>query len=287
MKKYLPHIDLITLAVAAIGILLRMWHLGAGVDEQGLYPANHMAWTLLLILSAALVAVLFLIAGYAGKSRSYNANFSSSVTGAVGYALAGCAMLLSSWDFLRGDNATLYYLTGAVGLPAALALLLGGWCRRKGKRPAFPVFALPCVYFALRLFCTGHAWGDEPELHRYLLGFFADLLCALAIYQLWAFAVGLGNRSKCLLCSLLAVYMCLVAVPGNTDWIFYLAIAIWLFTNLCPKTAAPFRPDFKPDPAPQQEQESLPAEPASPEDTDPEIEAIIAEFQAKIDEIKE
>ena len=48
MKKYLPHIDLITLAVAAIGILLRMWHLGSGVDEQGLYPANHMAWTLLL-----------------------------------------------------------------------------------------------------------------------------------------------------------------------------------------------------------------------------------------------
>ena len=285
MKKYLPHIDLITLAVAAIGILLRFWHLSAGVDEKGLYPATHLAWTLLLCLSAALAAVLFVVAGYAGKSRNYRSNFSPSMPGAVGFALVGCAMALSAIGYLNGEDLMLYDLTGIVGLLSAAALILGGWCRWKGKRPHFLVFALPCVFFALRLFCTGHAWGDEPELHRFLLGFLANLMCALAAYQLWAFSVNLGNRSKSLLCSLLAVYLCLIAVPGSSDGTFYLAIAIWLFTNLCPKATAPFLPEFQPEKAPQPAE--APAKPTPQEETDLEIDAIIAEFQTKIDEIKE
>lgn len=286
MKKYLPHIDLITLAVAAIGILLRFWHLGAGVDENGLYPANHIAWTLLLILSAALLVALFLIAGFSGKSRSYSANFSRSPSGAVGFALAGCAMLLASTGYLLGEQLALYTLTAIVGLLSAAALILGGWCRWKGKTPHFLVFALPCAFLALQLFCMGHIWGDEPELHRYLLAFFANIMCALATYQLWAFSVNLGNRSKSLLCSLLAIYLCLVAVPGSGDGVFYLSMAIWLFTNLCPKTAASFRPEFKPEPMPQPEEEPTP-EPAPQEEPDPEIEAIISEFRMKIDQIKE
>ncbi len=294
MKKYLSHIDLITLAVAAIGILLRFWHLSVGEDSNGLYPANHIAWVLLLILSAGLLAALFLLAGYAGKSRSYSANFSPSLPGAVGYAIAGCAIAASSWLYLRADRLPLYMLTGVLGLLAAAALILGGWCRWKGKRPHFLVFALPCVYFALRLFCIGHIWGDEPELHRYLLSFLANVMCVLATYQLWAFSVSLGNRSKSLLYSLMGVYLCLVTVPGSSDGLFYLAIAIWLFTNLCPKTAAPFRPRIQTEPqeepvpqAPAAPEEEIQAAPVSEPEADPDIDAIIAEFQRKIDEMKE
>lgn len=286
MKKYLPNVDLITIAVAVIGILLRYWHLSVGPDSNGLYPANHIAWTLLLCLSAAMVVVLFLIAGGAGKSRNYHANFSPSLTGAVGFALAGFAILLSGWNYLQGESLMLFTIAGVLGLLSGAALLVGGWCRWKGKRPHFLVFALPCAFLALKLFCTGHTWGDEPELHRYLLGFFANVMCVLATYQHWAFAVNLGNRARSLLCSLLAVYLCLIATPGSNEQIFYLAMAIWLFTNLCPKAAAPFRPVIHPETAPQPE--DVPAEPApADEETDPEIEAIISEFRMKIDEIKE
>lgn len=286
MKKYLPNIDLITIAVAVIGILLRYWHLSAGPDSNGLYPANHIAWTLLLCLSTATVVVLFLIAGGAGKSRSYHANFSPSLTGAVGFALAGFAFLLSAANYLLGESLILYRAAGILGLLSGVAMLFGGWCRWKGMRPHFLVFALPCTFLALKLFCTGHVWGDEPELHRYLLGFFANVMCVLAAYQHWAFAVNLGNRARSLLCSLLAVYLCLVAAPGSNESIFYLAMAIWLFTNLCPKTAAHFQPAIQPEATPLLEE--APAEPTPAEDeTDPEIEAIISEFRIKIDEIKE
>ena len=285
MKKHLANIDLITLAVAVIGVLLRYWHLSAGPDSNGLYPDNHIAWTLLLCLSAAMVVVLFLIAGTAGKSRSYSANFSPSLVGAIGYALAGFAILLSASGYLLGEALILYTIAGILGLLSGAALIFGGWCRWKGKRPHFLVFALPCTFFALKLFCTGHVWGDEPELHRFLLGFLANVMCTLATYQLWAFSVNLGNRSRSLLCSLLAVYLCLVAVPGSSDGLFYLAMAIWLFLNLCPKTTAPFRPVIRPEPIPQPEQ--APADEAATEETDPEIEAIISEFRMKIDEIKE
>lgn len=289
MKKYLPHIDLITLATAAIGILLRLWLLGLGEDEKGLYPADHISWILLLLLSAALAVVLFLLASYAGKSRSYSANFSPSLTGAVGYAAAGCGMILASLvHFSVGQR--LYTVTGIVGITAAVLLFLGGYFRWKGKTPHFFVFALPCAYFALRLFCMGHYWGDEPELHRFLLDFFATAACVIASYQLWAFSVGLGNRSASLLCSLLATYLCLVSIPGSSDSLFYATMAVWLFTNLCPKKLAPFRPEFRPEPVPEAPVEEEPnsqvsVEPA--EETDPEIEAIIAELQLKTDEMKE
>ena len=291
MKKYLPHIDLITLGASAIGILLRLWLLGIGENEKGLYPANHISWILLLILSIALAASLFLLAAQAGKGRSYSANFSPSLTGAVGYAVAGCGMILAALGHLSSSEILLYKITGFAGLVAAAALILGGYCRWKGKTPHFLVFALPCAYFALRLFCMGHTWGDEPELHRFLLGFFATAACVLASYQLWAFAVGLGNRSASLLWSLLATYLCLVAAPGSSDGLFYLTAAVWLFTNLCPKKVAPFRPQFRPEnevPPAQEPAEASAEVPAEiPQEVDPEIEAIIAELRLKTDEMKE
>lgn len=291
MKKYLPHLDLITLGTAGIGILLRFWLLGIGEDENGLYPANHISWILLLALSAALAVFLFLIAGQAGKSRSYRANFSASLSGAVGFAIAACGMVVSALQHFGTGGIILYRVTGALGFLAAAALVLGGFCRWKGTVPHFLVFALPCAYLGLRLFCMGHIWGDEPELHRFLLGFFATAATVMACYHLWGFSVGLGNRAASLLWSLLGSYLCLVAMPGSGDWPFYLGTAVWLFTNLCPKKAAPFRPEFKPEPmpasAPEQSETAAETPVELPQEADPEIEAIIAELRQKTDEMKE
>lgn len=297
MKKYLPHIDLLTLAASVVGILLRFWLSAVGVDEKGLYPANHISWILLILLTAALLIALFLLASHAGKNRFYNDNYAASLTGAVGYAAGAAGLVIASVRHFLTRGIKLYNVAGVVGLLAAAAMVLGGWCRYKGKKPHFLVFALPCAYFGVRLFCMGHAWGDEPELCRFLIAFFATAACMLASYQLWAFSVDLGKRTSGLLWSLMAVYLCLVSVPGDGDAVFYLTMALWLFWNLCPKACPVHQtaPVEIPVEAPAEVPAEAPAEPTAPEDAAPaadplldaEIEAIIAQIRQQTEDLKE
>lgn len=296
MKKYLPHIDLVTLAASVVGILLRFWLAAVGVDEKGLYPANHISWILLILLTICLLAVLFLLARNAGKNRFYNDNYTASLPGALGFAAGSAGLIVTAVRHFLTRGIRLYTVAGVLGILAAAALLLGGWCRYKGKKPHFIVFALPCAYLGVRLFCMGHAWGDEPELCRFLIAFFATAACVLATYQLWAFSVDLGKRTSSMLWSLMAVYLCLVSVPGDGDAVFYLTMAVWLFLNLCPKKTplhlvpAVDVPEAAPAAQPSAEEAPAPeaATPAAAESSlDNEIEAIIAELRKQTEELKE
>ncbi len=274
MKKYLPQVDRITLAAAGVGMLLRLWLLLVGEDDKALYPANHISWILLMLLSAALLIFLFLLARFAGKNRFYGPNFPASLPGAVGYALAGMGMIVANIPNLTGKGMFLYTLTAAMGLAAGAALLWGGFSRWQGKKPHFAVFMAPCVYFCLRLFSLGHDWGDEPEMNRFLMSFLATVACVLSCWQLWGFSVDLGNRSITLLSSLMAVYLCLVSIPGNEDWLLYLTVAVWLYLNLCRKKAPVRR--------------RVPVQPeAAPEEAAPEIPVIDPEIDRMISEILE
>jgi hypothetical protein len=130
----------------------------------------------------------------------------------------------------------------------------------------------------------GHTWGDEPEISRFLFAFLATAAAVPAFYQLWAFAVGLGKRASSLLCSLLAVYLCLVAAPGDANGLVYLAMAAFFFLNLCPKKPSPRR--VVPV-APVEEPTVIPQEEKLPEQQDAEIDALIAELKLQIEDFKE
>lgn len=279
MKKCLPYIRKITLAAAGLGILLRLWLLLVGQDDKALYPKNHISWVLLLVLSAALLIFLFLLGRFAGKNRLYAANFPPSLAGAVGYALGGMGLIFASIPDLAPNPVFLYPLTAVLGLLSGAALLWGGYCRWKGKTPHFGVFMAPCFYFCLRLFCLGHTWGNEPEMSRFLLPFLATAACALACWQHWGFSVDLGNRPLSLLSSLMAIYLCLVCLPGNGDFLLYLTTAAWLYLNLCPVKLPRRRIPAQPEaPAPAPTPESTPA--SAPENpvSDDELDRILAEI---------
>lgn len=284
MKQYLPRIPLLTLTAGSIGIALRFWLLLIGEDEKGLYPAPHISRVLLLLLTAGVLIGLFLTAAHAGKNRSYSTNFPASALGALGYLFAGIFMLYSGSQHFSQGNLILYPITAVAGLVSGAVLLPGAWFRFRGKRPPYVILAIPCMYFCLRLFCMGHTWGDEPEIDRFLFAFLATAASIPALYQLWAFSVGLGKRATCLLCSLIAVYLCLVAVPGDREGLFYLAMAVFFFLNLCPAKPSPRR--AAPAPAVETPPVNAP-EDMLPEQRDAEIDALIAELMLQTEDFKE
>lgn len=259
MKKYLLMADRLIIAAGGIGLVLRLWLQLVGPDEKGLYPAGHISWILLLVLTAGVAVGLFLLAGLAGRNRSYRSNFPASKPAAVGCAIGAMCVAWSAIQTLLRATVVLQTVCGFAGVAAAVALAFFGWCRLKDLRPNGFIFGLICLYFGIRVFVLGRLWGDDPELLRFLFGFLATVCTMLASYQLWGFAVELGNRSASLLWSLLAIFLCCSAVGENSDPILYAGLAVWLLLNLCPLKNPPRPPRPAPEAAAPEAAEQAPA----------------------------
>ncbi len=240
MKKFLRFANLMALLAGGLGMLLMVWLRSGGPDERGLYPARHPAWTIVLLLTLAMPVLFWLLSRTAGSSNTYKVNFPTSWLAAIGYALAGSGMLITSVSFL-GNGQVLDTLTGFAGILGGVLLLGGIYTRFTGRTLPISLHSVVCVFFALELFRMGQTLGAEPEMCRYLFSFLAILSALPACYWLWSFDVDMGNRTKCLFWCLAAGYSNLVAIIGNEHWLLNLGVALWMLTAL-PRLQLPRRP---------------------------------------------
>ena len=251
MKKLLCYADIIVLICAVLGMLLQLWIVLGGTDDQGLYPAGHPGWILSWILSTGVMVFLWLLTRRVGHNRSYRANFPASIPAALGCAAAAVAVGLTGWQQLNLNVLFLDRLTGILGLVSAGALLLAAFCRLKGTQPAFYCYLIPCVFFALHVFFLGRELGGEPEAIRYLFRFLAALSLIPACYHLWGFCVGAGDRQSCLFWSLLAGYLCMLSAPMRNGGALYLILGVWMLTNPCALKYLPRRARSQAEPQPE------------------------------------
>lgn len=252
MKKPLNYSAFFTAGTGILGALLRQWHLSAGVDHQGLYPAAHPGWIGYLVLTAATLAALWLATREPGEDPTWKRNFPHHLSGdntprfyldfakaafrASGYALAAVGIGVYMHSLLPGSGM-LYTAVYWGGWVCAAALLLLSVQLFSGKPPVAMAHLIICVYFAILLFTTGRQFSGEPELVRFLPQLFALAASALAAYQLWGFAVGCGNRRKSLFWSLSAAFLCLAAAPGAH--VMYAALGLWHLGSHCVLTLPP------------------------------------------------
>ena len=274
--KFLP---LFVAAAAALGLLLRVLNVGFALEKDGLYESRPFPWVLLWIVTILTLAVIFILSSRLKNPGKYFDNFPKSIPGAVGCAAAALASLLSGLTCLMASTSLVSVLTGLFGILCAVALAVTAVCRFAGKKPHFLTHAIPCLYFALRVFDCCRIWSNETQTGVFLFQFLASVCIMLAAYQLCCFDVNLGNRKSSLFWSLSAAYFCVLTVPMGEDLLFYVCMMLWLMTNLCstaplkackPQEAAPLTevpmPVDEPAEALSEEPEPTPAAEETPSD---------------------
>lgn len=244
MKKYLPYVNYVAAGAGVLGGLLRRWALSGGADGRGLYPAGHPGWIgYLALISAALIGI-YLITRKCGETPDWAPNFPGGIFPALGHVLAAGGIGLHSVSQLQATE-TLPLLACWLGFFTAAALLTLAWQCFQGKAPMSMAYLLPCLYFALQLFLLGRVFSTETQLLRFLPQLLAMGASALAGYQLWGFAVGLGSREKSLFWSLSAACLCLSAAPGAH--VMYALVGLWHLLSHCALTLAPAPSEQSPE----------------------------------------
>lgn len=260
MKKYLrpKYLPILVPAAGLIGMLLRWWTIGSGPDKEGLYAPQPLAWTLLWIVTVLTLAAVVVLSAKLKKPGKYSDNFPASLPGAIGTGLAALGVGLCRQVFPISTANLLTTITNILGVITFAMLVLSALNRYQGKKPPFFVHAVPCVFFALRIFLLARVWSNASQVSVFLFPFLASICVMLASYQRACFDVNLGKRRASLFWSLSGVYFCLLALPGSDEPLFYIGMAAWLLTNLCSLRPLKAR---KPQNAPVEE---ILEEPAAP-----------------------
>lgn len=248
MKKYLQlkFLPLFVLAASLLGLILRIITIIPGADADGLYPSRPVTWVLLWLVTLAALAGIFLLSSRLKNPGRYSDNFPKSIPGAIGCAAAALAVLVAGVQSLLAALAPqvaipgalislplLGIVTGLLGMVSAACLGFTAFCRFTGKKTHFLTHAIPCLYFALRVFDCCRAWSNETQSGVFIFQFLASVCVMLAAYQLCCYDVNLGNRRNSLFWSLSALYFCALTLPVGEDLLFYVCMGLWLATNLC------------------------------------------------------
>ena len=223
-----PRLALI-LGVPALA-LIAILHL-TGQDDRRLFLPGHFAGILVWVLVFAMLVLTALsIPRYAGKAK-YTRMFPASTTGAAGILCAAVAVLWSTLDICTSGAGALGLLLGILGLAAEGSLVYLAWCRYRGLRGSYLLWAAAVLFLMLRLMFCYRTWSAEPELLRYCFPLFASICITLAFYYRTAFGVGLGNRRMYLFFSQIGAFFCLTTLGAGFD-LFYLGMLLWCLLDL-------------------------------------------------------
>ena len=221
-----------TLAAGILGLVLRAWLFFAGTDRKGLLVASHPANALTFILTALVLAVLFLCVRPLTALDRYQQLFPRAKFPAVGCvaAAAGIAWVNLRDLNLRTDSITMVSLF--LGILAVISLLILAVCRVKRVRPAFFLHMVVTVFLMFHLISQYRLWSAEPQLQVYFFPLLASVFLMLTGYHSAVLDARKSGRRWFVFCNQAALYCCCLSLWGDS-WLFYLTMGFWMLSSLC------------------------------------------------------
>lgn len=234
MRKFLkPSIlPLFTLICGILGLLLRAWLFFGATDQKGLLVSAHPANALTFILTAVVLAGIFLYIRPLDAVDRYQQLFPGTIFPAIGYVVAAAGIVLVSLQdlFLRQDTITILSLV--LGILAASSLLILAWHRFRQTRPVCYFHVIVTVYLMFHLISQYRLWSAEPQLQFYFFPLLASVFLMLTGYHNAVLDSRKSSRRWFVLCNQGALYCCCLSLWGDR-WLFYLTMGVWMLSSLC------------------------------------------------------
>lgn len=220
-----------SLAAGVIGLGLRIWLYGL-VDASGLLPANHISSTLLCILTALVLGVLYLCSRCVSADGSYTDTFSASRLGSIGNLIAAIGIAAFCVKSLSEGAGMFARITMIAGLAACVCFALQAASRFKGRRVNFYLCCVYLVYFLLQTVSQCRTWGAQSQVATYGFQLLASVFLMLTAYHRCALSIDRGNYRWFLFISQAALFFCCLCLNTENS-ILYLSMTLWLSTDLC------------------------------------------------------
>lgn len=232
-KCFKPSIlPVFTLCTGFLGLALRAWLALAGTDEKGLLVTTHPAHVLVFVLTAVVMAVMFLCIRTLRSVKRYNDLFPTPALSGVGCIVAALGIIwVNIRDLLlRKDPVTKVCLV--LGVLAVGCLIAIAVCRFKKRRPSCYLHSVICLYLMLHLVSQYRLWSAEPQLQVYFFPLLASVFLMLTAYHSAVMDARKGSRRWFVFCNQGALFCCILSV-WSESWLFYLAMGFWMCTGLC------------------------------------------------------
>lgn len=210
-----------TMGAGGIGLCLRLW-LFSATDEKGLLPASHPADTLLYILCALVLAIVFL-ASRESCVTPFRRRF-RQIAETAGNAV-GCVCLLL-YALTRSGNI----LTLCACIAGSIVLLLAAILAWQKKPLSYRLSAVLTVVLMVCTVSQCRAWGAIPQLQHYVFPLLASVFSILTAYHRTTLAAGYGKRRNLAFFSQGALFLCCLSL--NSDPLLYLGLAGWVTVQL-------------------------------------------------------
>lgn len=223
--KLLPTLPL---CAGVLGLVLRIWLYATGVDDKGLLVAGHPLLSISFLLTAAVLAAVFACT----RNIPKEGKFPESPVAALGCIAAAIGIVLTNVLELTIRRDTITIACFALGIAAAVCLLIAAACHAKGKHPSFIFFGILTLYLMLHPLSQYRLWSADPQLMNYCFHLLASVFLMLTGYHRTALDAGKGNAKWYIFCSQAALFFCCISIHGNS-WLFYMSMALWTATGLC------------------------------------------------------
>lgn len=223
----------VSLLTGSVSLPLRCWLLSS-IDNNGLLPRFHITGILSLLLLLLTAGICFWGLRRAAPSNAYRRRFPPSRLAALGSAISGFGIGISA--FTVSTAGILRLLMPILGILCAGALLYAAYCRLIGLRPNCLSHGAMVLFLVFRILSACRGWGAESQLQFYLFPLLGSVFLLLTCYYRAETDAMIGDYRKYLFFGQLALFCCLMCLPGD-DWLFYMSAVVWLATDYCVPSA--------------------------------------------------
>ncbi len=223
---------ILALTGGIVGAALRLWLFATGIDDRGLIRTDHSANAPIFILTALVLATLYLLVRLVKTTPSYREMFPASVPAAVGSWFGALGVLIADLHALSALQDRVTLISFILGLAAAAALIMLGLCHLQGKQPNVLLHSCVAVYLMIQLISQYRSWSSETQLQDYVFQLLACVFLMLGVYHRATLDADSGSCRWYLFFRYGAAFFCCLAAIGG-DWLFYLSMALWTLLG-CP-----------------------------------------------------